>query len=189
MVEGERLQNIILSSNPCPICEGAADQEPMAHEEWAGSEWGLPESLKRYCNLKGACHCLLIPVGAMDELPEISKLVKLRNEEGSEIKSIVEITPNEQSLKNVMDEWNTKYGKLPQEIYDMDVFDVEPYLRKLMKKRGGGGALRGASGYLNQKINYGGEIKTRGAVISEMQKAGTSQRLIDSYMIGAKEVS
>ncbi len=40
--------------------------------------------------------------------------------------------------------------------------------------------------YLNEKINYGGETRTRGEVIAEMQKQGTPQKQIDAYMMGAK---
>jgi hypothetical protein len=42
--------------------------------------------------------------------------------------------------------------------------------------------------YLNEQINYGGEIRSRGSIIAEMQKAGTSQKQIDAYMMGAKSV-
>lgn len=52
--------------------------------------------------------------------------------------------------------------------------------RRQMKK------LRGMDAYLAERINYGGEIKTRGEVISEMQAQGTRQVLIDRYMQGAK---
>jgi hypothetical protein len=134
--EGELLQNVICSMNPCPICEDAAGQEPMTYDDWASSEYGLPGSSGRYC--EDDCHCILVPVDAMDELPEISELVRLRGEEGTEIPSVIDISPSEQGLKEVMEEWNAKYGKLPPEIYDMDVFEVEPYLRKLIKKLEGG---------------------------------------------------
>lgn len=40
--------------------------------------------------------------------------------------------------------------------------------------------------YLSETINYGGEIRTRGSVIAEMQREGTPQKLIDAYMVGAK---
>ena len=123
--------------NPCPICLDAADQEPMSYSSWADSEWGLPGTDARYCS--DDCHCVLVPVDALDELPEINNLVKLRGEEGAEIPSIVEIGPSEQGLKDVMEEWNRLYGKLPPEIYDMDAFEVEAYLRKLMKKIEEGG--------------------------------------------------
>jgi hypothetical protein len=43
--------------------------------------------------------------------------------------------------------------------------------------------------YLNEQINYGGEIKSRGSVIAEMQKQGTPQKQIDAYMMGAKAIS
>ena len=130
------LQNIILSRNPCPICIDAANQEPMSYSSWADSEWGLPGTDARYCS--DDCHCVLVPVDALDALPEISDLVRLRGEEGTEIPSVIDISPSEQGLKEVMEEWNAKYGKLPPEIYDMDVFEVEPYLRKLIKKLEGG---------------------------------------------------
>ena len=135
MPEGELLQNVVLSMNPCPICVDANGQQ-MTYEEWADSEYGLPGSSARYC--EDDCHCILVPVEAMGELPEISDLVKLRGEEGTEIKSIVDISPSEQGLKDVMEEWNAKYGKLPPEIYSMDVMKVEAYLRKLMEGMGGG---------------------------------------------------
>jgi len=136
MPEGELLQNVICSMNPCPICIDAADQEPVTYEEWAGSEWGLPGSSARYC--EDDCHCILVPVDAMGELPEISNLVKLRGEEGTEITSIVDISPSEQGLKEAMEEWNAMGMQLPPEIYDMDVMKVEAYLRKLMEEMGGG---------------------------------------------------
>lgn len=41
-------------------------------------------------------------------------------------------------------------------------------------------------GYLDEQINYGGERRTRGSVIAEMQKQGDRQPLIDRYMQGAK---
>ncbi len=40
--------------------------------------------------------------------------------------------------------------------------------------------------YLNEQINYGGEMRSRGSVIAEMQKQGTPQKQIDAYMIGTK---
>ena len=43
--------------------------------------------------------------------------------------------------------------------------------------------------YLNEQVNYGGEIKTRGSVILEMQKQGFAQRLIDAYMMGIKTIN
>jgi hypothetical protein len=76
----------------------------------------------------------------LGEFPEISKLIKLRGEEGSEIAVIITISTAEAGLKDVLDEWIEKYGygKLPPEIYDMDPYEVEAYLRKLMKKLEGG---------------------------------------------------
>lgn len=126
------LQNVILSSGPCPICEDAANQDPMTYDDWASSEWGLPGTSARYCDSN--CHCLLVPVDAIGELPEISKLVKLRGEEGTEIGSVVDISPSEQGLKEVMEEWNAMGMQLPSEIYSMDVMKVEAYLRNLIRK-------------------------------------------------------
>jgi len=40
--------------------------------------------------------------------------------------------------------------------------------------------------YLNEEINYGGEIRTRGSIIAEMQKEGIPERQIGLYMMGAK---
>ena len=42
--------------------------------------------------------------------------------------------------------------------------------------------------YLQEKINYGGEIKTRGEVIKELQDKGIPQKNIDYYMMGAKKI-
>ncbi len=107
----------------------------MTYDEWASSEWGLPGSDGRYC--ADACHCVLMPPEIIPDFPEIDSRVKLRGEDGSEIGSIVDITPREEGLKDVMEYWNAHYGKLPPEIYSMDVFEVEAYLRKLIKARGG----------------------------------------------------
>lgn len=122
-----RLQNVVLSTRSCPICVDA-NGRIMTYEEWADSEWGLPGSDARYCS--DACHCILVPVDALAGLPEISKQVALRGEKGSEIQAVVDIFPKEQGLKEIMDEWNAEIGKLPQEIYDMEVMKVEAYLRK-----------------------------------------------------------
>lgn len=42
--------------------------------------------------------------------------------------------------------------------------------------------------YLSEKINYGGEIATRGSVYARLQKEGHPQKLIDAYMSGAKTI-
>jgi hypothetical protein len=47
-------------------------------------------------------------------------------------------------------------------------------------------SARGSDDYFNQKINYGGETRTRAEVISEMQGLGVHQRLIDAYMMGTE---
>ncbi|MHB8053685.1 MAG: hypothetical protein ACYDH3_00310 [Candidatus Aminicenantales bacterium] len=127
------LINVPLSSNVCPICVTASDQPPMTYQEWSESEWGLPGSDARYCGQ--ACHCILMPEEMLAEFPAIDDTVKLRGEEGSEVESVVEISPAEEGLKEAMDTWNKEFGKLPSEIYDMNVSEIEPYLRKLMKKR------------------------------------------------------
>ena len=132
MIEGP-LENQILSTNPCPSCEEAADQEPMDYESWASSEFGLPGSDARYCG--DHCHCLLLPVGLIDEFPALDDLVKLRGDEGSDISAIIDILPDEKALSDAMDEWNAQYGKLPPEIYDMELDEILPYLRKLMAEK------------------------------------------------------
>jgi hypothetical protein len=127
----ELLQNVVLSRNPCPICQDANGRQ-LTYEEWAMSRWGLPGSSARYC--EDDCHCILVPVAALPDLPEISEQAALRGEEGSEIVSIIELSPAEQGLKEIMDLWNEELGKLPDKIYDMDVFEVEAYLRRRYKK-------------------------------------------------------
>jgi hypothetical protein len=41
-----------------------------------------------------------------------------------------------------------------------------------------------AQEYLGEEINYGGEIRTRGSVIAEMQADGIPQPVIDAYLMG-----
>lgn len=127
----EILQNVVLSRNPCPICLDANGRQ-MTYDEWAASEWGLPGSSVRYC--EDDCHCILVPLEAMPHLPEISKQAALRGETGSELLQIVELGPEEEGLKEIMDLWNEEIGKLPDEIYDMDVYEVEAYLRQEYRK-------------------------------------------------------
>jgi hypothetical protein len=43
--------------------------------------------------------------------------------------------------------------------------------------------------YFNEQINYGGETRSRGSVIVEMQKDGIPQKQIDAYMMGAKTLA
>ncbi len=182
------LQNVVLSQNPCPICMDANGRQ-MTYDEWAESEWGLPGSSARYC--EDDCHCILIEAGLIDQFPAISEKAKLRGEEGTEILAIIELSPTEEGLKDIMDLWNKNLGKLPPEIYQMDAMKVEEYLRKLYKAKTSGGApgaLRGASAYLNEKINFGGEIVTRADAIRTMTKEGASQRMIDAYMMGARTI-
>jgi hypothetical protein len=129
MPDMELLRNVALSSNICPTCLDAAQQEPMTYEEWANSEWGLPGSDARYC--AEACHCVLMPDDIIDQFPAINDKVKLRGDEGSDIRGSVELAPSEHSLKEIMDQWNEEIGTLPKEIYGMPVGEVEAYLRKL----------------------------------------------------------
>ena len=134
MAEGELLQNVVLSRNPCPICADANGRR-MTLEEWAESEWGLPGSSARYC--EDDCHCILIPAAVLPEFPAVSKQAKLRGETASEIRATVDLAPSEEGLKDIMDRWNEEIGQLPPEIYSMDVSKVEAYLRKLYRKRVG----------------------------------------------------
>ena len=39
--------------------------------------------------------------------------------------------------------------------------------------------------YMGRRIDYGGESRTIGSVIQEMQSEGIAQRLIDAYIMGA----
>lgn len=133
----ELLQNIVLSHNPCPICVDA-NGRTMTLEEWVDSEWGLPGSDARYCS--DDCHCVLVPVEVVSDFPAISDKVSLRGEEGTEIRAIVELSPSEEGLKDIMDAWNRDIGRLPQEIYRMPVMEIEAYLRKLYAEALGGTA-------------------------------------------------
>jgi hypothetical protein len=135
MAESEELySNAVLSSNPCPMCIDAGNADPMTLEDWKASEWGLPGSSGRYC--EDDCHCLLVPAGT--EIPQATfGQEKLRGEEGSDIKKVVEFGSAELELKDLMESWNLKYGKLPPEIYKMPVEKVAAYLRALMAKREG----------------------------------------------------
>lgn len=138
MADELRLKNVTLSSKPCPICVDAGEQEPMTEAEWAASEWGLPGSSARYCDEN--CHCALVPEAVLSEFPAINAQVKLRGEEGTEVRAVVELAPSEEGLKEIMDKWNRDLGKLPPVIYDMELYDVEPYLRKLYAQTLGGAA-------------------------------------------------
>ena len=129
----ETLINVILSMNPCPKCKEAAQSRPMAMGEWRKSEWGVPGSGLRYC--KSNCHCALLPVGLLQELPNIAKKVREAARRDIELKAIVEIYPNELVLKELMDEYNARLGKLPEEIYTMPLEDVIAYLKKLLGKK------------------------------------------------------
>ena len=121
------LQNVVLSSRPCPDCQ-EADGMVMTYDEWAASQWGLPGSSGRVC--EDDCHCTLIPVDMLDDFPGISDRVKLRGDKDSDIRGMVEIGPNEGGLKQLMQDWYELGNDiLPREIYDMDFDAIEPYLR------------------------------------------------------------
>jgi len=106
----------------------------MTLAQWKKSKWGLPGSSGRYC--EDDCHCILVPVEMIPELPTIGDRVKLRGDDNTDVPKVVDLHPRELSLKELMDKWNEKYGKLPPEIYDMPVESIEAYLRELMKKKG-----------------------------------------------------
>lgn len=129
----ELFENAICSHKPCPSCVQAAQQAPMTFEDWQSSEYGLPGSSGRFC--EDDCHCLLVPAGTVTEgdLGEGA----LRGDPDSDIGKIVDIGPNEQSLQELMDEWNQTRGKLPPAIYKMPLEDVIPFLRKLLGKADG----------------------------------------------------
>jgi len=165
-LKGAKLKNIILSSNPCPSCVAAARQPPMTKTDWKISPWGLTDSKKRYCNLKAnSCHCILVPPELIEELPDLGKKIKLRGDPDSDIRGIVEIGPNEDRLKDLMDQYNATIGKLPEEIYDMPIQDVVPYLEKLLKEKGftpGRVVLKEAKYVREAKSNIMSKYKTDG---------------------------
>jgi hypothetical protein len=126
--------NIILSSNPCPVCL-EAEGKVMTLPEWRKSRYGLPNSKKRYCNLKKfSCHCLMLEVGLVDQFPRIGKGVKLRSDPDTDIKAVVDIHPNEKVLMELMDEYNATKGRLPDEFYEIPLEQCIPFLRKLLGK-------------------------------------------------------
>lgn len=133
-LKGLKLKNLILSSNPCPVCREAANQPPMTKSAWKESPWGLPDSKKRYCNLHGFnCHCLMVPVEMIADLPAKGKKILLRGDKDTDIRSIVEITPRENRLKELMEEYNETVGKLPSEIYTMPLEEIADFLEDLLR--------------------------------------------------------
>ena len=130
------LRNQTTSSNVCPRCQEAAQLEPMTHKEWQASEYGLPGSSGRYC--EDDCHCILLPSDWAVDLPTIPPAddIKLRGDKGTDIRPVVDIGPNEELLKKLMDLYNQRLGKLPQEIYDMPIESVIPYLQKKLYQEG-----------------------------------------------------
>ena len=119
--------DVPLSSNVCPSCEEASGQQ-MTLDEWQSSSWGVPGSSGRYC--EADCHCILVPVEMLPELPVIGAQTLLRGDKDTDILAMVDIHPNEQALKDLMDEWNKLKGKLPPEIYAMPVDDILAYLQQ-----------------------------------------------------------
>lgn len=102
----------------------------MELQEWQASSFGDTDSKKRYCNLKAhSCHCILVPEDMLDELPAIGEKVKLRGDEGTDVKPIVDIHPNEIILKELMEEYNATIGVLPKVIYTMEMDAVIPFLK------------------------------------------------------------
>lgn len=117
------------------------------------------------------CHCLLVPVDMIPDLPEIGKKKPLRGDPDSDIGPIIEIGPNEQRLKALMDEYNLTVGKLPEEIYDMPLERVADYLEDL---------LRGAAPRSGLPSAPGG-LKT----VEKAKKTLWDQTLTDFHEYGA----
>jgi len=126
--EGE-LTNVVLSHAPCPDCV-SANGKSLTYSGWEESQWGLPGSDGRICG--SSCHCVLVPNEALPDLPAIGEKVKLRGDEDTDIRKVVEIGPNEQAIKDLMDTWNslTDGRKLPPEIYKMPFDKIMAYLKK-----------------------------------------------------------
>jgi hypothetical protein len=91
--------------------------------------------------------------------------------------AIKKLTPLQGKDKPVPGEITVKKAKMPAPKSEQDKGRLEP--SKATK----------SLPYLNEQINYGGELRSRGSVIAEMQKAGTTQKQIDAYMMGSKTVS
>ncbi|OQB57132.1 MAG: hypothetical protein BWX98_01621 [Candidatus Aminicenantes bacterium ADurb.Bin147] len=130
MTAGEmRYRNAILSSNPCPKCIEASEQEPMTIDEWKDSEYGLPGSAGRYC--EDDCHCLMVPAGI--EIPEpLFGQEQLRGEDPN-IRKVIELGPKETSLREIIDAWHKAgRGTLPKEVHLMTYETAIAYLRRLM---------------------------------------------------------
>jgi hypothetical protein len=124
--------NVLLSHNPCPDCVACNGLE-MTLAEWEASEWGLPTSSGRVC--EDDCHCLLVDTGMLADLPAIGDQINLRGDPETDIRKIVDIGPNEESLKSLMEEWyNLGNQKIPPEIYDMPYDEIEAYMKKLLTK-------------------------------------------------------
>ncbi|HDR68001.1 MAG TPA: hypothetical protein ENN61_03000 [Bacteroidaceae bacterium] len=73
---------------------------------------------------------MLVPENILPELPWIGKRVKLRGDENTDIKPVIEIGPNEMELKILMEKWNKHIGKLPKQIYSMTAEEALIYMGK-----------------------------------------------------------
>lgn len=63
---------------------------------------------------------------------------------------------------------------------------AKPLAPKLLPPKAEPMVKRGVDKYLSEKINYGGEMVSRGSVMTDLQKKGYTQKQIDAYMMGAK---
>jgi hypothetical protein len=71
----------------------------------------------------------------MDNLPAIGDQVKLRGDDGTDILKIIDIGPNEDGLKTLMEEWYSLGNqKLPPEIYDMPFEEIEAYMKRQLSE-------------------------------------------------------
>lgn len=130
--DGTVYQNVALSSDPCPVCLEANGQE-MTLGEWQDSEYGMPGSDQRYCG--DNCHCILVPTDALASLPAIGEMAKLREDDNSDIGAVVDVGPNEQEMQNLVDEYTTKIGELPRNLFDMPIDEMIDFLSEALTKR------------------------------------------------------
>jgi hypothetical protein len=71
----------------------------------------------------------------LPDLPGIGDLIKLRGDEGSDIRKIIDIGPNEATLKELMQEWYDLTGmRLPPQIYEMEYDEIEPFMRGAVER-------------------------------------------------------
>jgi len=134
MADDTHYRNMITSGNPCPVCIDAEDNAgALTLEEWATSQWGDTDSIIRYCNQTTYCHCVFIPEEVFDEIPELDYSIKLRGDDETDIDSVIDIHPGEEELRDLMDEYNARFGVLPRWIYDYSVDEMPEILRKLLR--------------------------------------------------------